>query len=247
MYYFASDIHLTGSCRSEDREIEKKFVQWLGEASKDAQIIFLCGDIFDFWFEYKRCVPMGLTRALGAISSLTDRGVRVIFMAGNHDMWLGDYLASECGVEIYHAPHTFELGTKRVHVAHGDNLNIQKSDWRLRAMNSIFRSKCAYNFTKRFIHPDLLLKFGQWWSSASRKGHAAGDHNAEKMAGLKLLLEYTTEHQLNEECDYYIFGHIHLNHIHQGDGFKALFTNDWSDTPYIAKMDNDGEISLEKI
>lgn len=246
MYYFASDIHLKRGFNGDDREVERQFVLWLTRAAEDAEIIFLCGDIFDFWFEYKRSVPMGMTRTLGALSSLTDRGVRIIFMAGNHDMWLGDYLSSECGVEIYREPTTFQLGAKKVHVAHGDNLNI-KGDFKLRAMNAILRSKCAYRLTRRFIHPDLILKFGQWWSSASRKGHDRVGYTAETNPGLGALIEYAEQHQQQERCDIYIFGHLHLHTEHLGDGFKAIFTNDWSSDPHFAKIDNNGEISLEKI
>ncbi|MFR9554668.1 MAG: UDP-2,3-diacylglucosamine diphosphatase, partial [Rikenellaceae bacterium] len=99
MYYFASDTHLGAGSIEEQRLTERLFVEWLERVSADAEAIFLCGDIFDFWFEYKRVVPRGFVRTLGTIASITDRGVRVIFMAGNHDMWVRDYLAVECGME----------------------------------------------------------------------------------------------------------------------------------------------------
>mgnify|MGYP000771996908 CR=1 FL=1 len=101
MYYFASDIHLGAGDEHSARAVERRFVAWLDKVSGDAEAIFLVGDIFDFWFEYRRVVPKGFVRTLGKLAELTDRGVRVVFFTGNHDMWVGDYLARECGVEIH--------------------------------------------------------------------------------------------------------------------------------------------------
>ena len=124
MHYFASDIHLGAGDRTAAREVERRFVAWLDRAGRDAESIFLVGDIFDFWFEYRRVVPKGFVRTLGKLAELTDRGVRVVFLTGNHDMWVGDYLTRECGVEVYTASQLLTLGGRRIFVAHGDNMNI---------------------------------------------------------------------------------------------------------------------------
>lgn len=104
MYYFASDIHLGASGEAFAQQTERRFVRWLDDAAQDAEAIFLVGDVFDFWFEYRGVVPKGFVRTLGKLAELTDRGIRVVFFTGNHDMWVGDYLARECGVEIHTSP-----------------------------------------------------------------------------------------------------------------------------------------------
>ena len=124
MIYFASDVHLGGGTPQEARATERKFVAWLDMAARDAEAIFLVGDIFDFWFEYRRVVPQGFVRTLGKLAELTDRGIRVVLFTGNHDMWMGDYLPRECGVEIRTAPCTVSLCGRRIFIAHGDNMKI---------------------------------------------------------------------------------------------------------------------------
>lgn len=143
MHYFASDIHLGAGDPDAAREVERRFVAWLDRAGRDAESIFLVGDIFDFWFEYRRVVPKGFVRTLGKLAELTDRGVRVAFLTGNHDMWVGDYLTRECGVEVYTAPQLLTLGGRRIFVAHGDNMNIDGQPM-LRLLNRIFaRGRCG--------------------------------------------------------------------------------------------------------
>ena len=123
MYYFASDTHLGLRVGRTADDRERLFVRWLDEVSADAEGIFLVGDIFDFWYEYKRVVPRGFTRLLGKLSGLTDRGIPVLFFAGNHDLWAYDYLRSECGVTLHRGPfELFDLYGQKVLVGHGDVL-----------------------------------------------------------------------------------------------------------------------------
>ena len=140
MYYFASDIHLGAGDEHSARAVERRFVAWLDKVSGDAEAIFLVGDIFDFWFEYRRVVPKGFVRTLGKLAELTDRGVRVVFFTGNHDMWVGDYLTRECGMEVYTSPQVMTLAGKKVFIAHGDNMNIDGQPM-LKLLNRIFRSR----------------------------------------------------------------------------------------------------------
>ena len=139
MHYFVSDIHLGAGTAAEARATERRFVAWLDRAAADAETIVLAGDIFDFWFEYGRVVPKGFVRTLGKLAELTDRGIRILFFTGNHDMWVTDYLARECGVEIRTAPQVLTLGSQRIFVAHGDNMRIE-GQWLLQAMNALFLS-----------------------------------------------------------------------------------------------------------
>ncbi|MFN5620139.1 MAG: UDP-2,3-diacylglucosamine diphosphatase, partial [Flavobacteriales bacterium] len=120
--YFASDFHLGSPNAAVSLEREKRIVAWLDDVSKDASEIFLVGDIFDFWFEYKRAVPRGFTRLLGKLSELTDRGIPVHVFTGNHDMWIFDYLPAECGVTLHKSPVVREWDGRKFMIGHGDGL-----------------------------------------------------------------------------------------------------------------------------
>ena len=142
MYYFASDVHLGADGSDETRRRERRFVAWLDMAARDAEAIFLVGDIFDFWFEYVRVIPKGFVRTLGKLAEIADRGVRIYFFTGNHDMWCYDYFERECGIKVFFSPQRMRLAGRNVLIAHGDNMNIDDKPL-LRLMNTIFRSKTA--------------------------------------------------------------------------------------------------------
>ncbi len=242
MYYFASDIHLGAGTREQQRATEQLFVEWLDSVSSTATAIFLCGDIFDFWYEYKRVIPKGFVRTLSKIAQLTDSGVRVVFMAGNHDMWVRDYFAHECGMEIYTAPTTFTLGAKKVHIAHGDNLNVQKNA-KLKLMNAFFRSPLIRRLFSSLVHPDLALAFGQWWSGKSRKKHT-GQTDEHQEFSANFLREYARGHYAANHDDIYIFGHLHYAKKDEGDTPQIIFMNDWSTTPHYISLSEEGCVEL---
>lgn len=243
MYYFASDVHLGAGSKECSKATEKLFVKWLDSISHDAKAIFLCGDIFDFWFEHKRVAPKGFVRTLGKLAELSDRGIRVVFFAGNHDMWVRDYFAEECGAEIYTSPQYFEIAGKNVFIAHGDNLNI-KSDPILKLLNSTFRSKALKWLFSNIVHPDLFLKFGQWWSSQSRKKHL-GD--TQEHHGVVHLAEYAEQMQSKYPADVYIFGHMHFAKHDRRSDFEIIMMNDWSSDPHYISIDNKGNTHLRKV
>lgn len=258
MVYFLSDVHLGSGSRDEARSVERRFVTWLQDVGTGAEAIFLCGDIFDFWFEYKYVIPKGFVRVFAEFARLTESGVRVVFVTGNHDMWVGDYLSEECGVEIYKSPTIFNLAGRRVHVAHGDNLNV-KSDILLRLMNGIFRSQIIFRAFSAIIHPNLALRFGQWWSGSSRKNHDIDEgRNSIDGIGVRELIEYAeqSEARLKElgelPCDYYIYGHLHQLFryrmgVDSGGSAEVIFINDWSESPTIAALDSDGIINQIRV
>ncbi|MFI3247816.1 MAG: UDP-2,3-diacylglucosamine diphosphatase [Rikenellaceae bacterium] len=248
MYYFASDVHLGSGDRERSRRVERLFVKWLERVSEDADTIFLCGDIFDFWFEYQHVVPKGHVRVLSQLAKITESGVRVVYMVGNHDMWVGNYLSEECGVEIYTAPQRFVLDGKVVHVAHGDNLNVD-GDWKLGLLNTLFRSKVVRWLFSWLVHPDWALKFGLWWSDSSRKKHkATPEHNTIHGKGVAALLEYAAMQQQISPCDHYIYGHLHQILQHRvEDSYQVTFIGDWGDGATYAKLDREGNMIIEKI
>ncbi|MFI3282430.1 MAG: UDP-2,3-diacylglucosamine diphosphatase [Rikenellaceae bacterium] len=246
MYYFVSDVHLGGGSKEEALDAETRFVKWLDSVAQDATGIFICGDLFDFWYEYKRVVPKGFVRTLGRLAHLTQRGVRVVFIAGNHDQWVRDYLSVECGVEIYTTPQIFEVANKRIYVAHGDNLNI-KNDPLLKFMNNGFRSPWIRGLFSMLVHPDLALKFGQWWSRTSRNKHINCDHQGRDKA-MQMLVEHACNIHTQSNTDYHIFGHIHLAKDYTSEGgIRVIFMNDWSECPHVAVMNELGEIRLEEV
>ena len=227
MYYFVSDIHLGAGDHRAAQRSEDAFCRWLDMVGKDAKAIYLMGDIFDFWFEYRRVAPKGHVRVLGRLAELTRRGVDVVFITGNHDMWCYDYFERECGVKIFRKPQIVEIEGKIYHLAHGDNLNI-KGKPMLRAMNRFFRSSVARFLFSWLVHPDIALRFGRWWSGKSRKSHNGFVATPDS---LKFLIDYAREHHTtNKRVSYYLFGHMHYPHRATEEDFDVLFLSDWSGT-----------------
>ena len=155
MHYFVSDIHLGAGDAATQKRVEGQFLDFLKQIETDAETLFLVGDIFDFWFEYKRVVPQGFVRVLGRLAELSDKGVRIVMLTGNHDMWVGDYLSRECGIELYTKPQRVALAGKELFVAHGDNMNINGQPM-LRFMNAMFRSSALRTLAAWFVHPDVF-------------------------------------------------------------------------------------------
>lgn len=239
MHYFVSDIHLGAGDKETQKRVERDFLRFLNHIERDAETLFLVGDIFDFWFEYKEVVPKGFTRTLGRLAELTDKGVRVVMLTGNHDMWVGNYLEQECGIELYTTPQTFTLAGKELFVAHGDNMNI-KGKPVLRLMNKMFRSEWLRKFASSAIHPNYFIRFGKWWSSKSRKSHKV----QTDVAVLKPLINYAEEYGKENSVDYFIFGHIHLP-ADISTTQRVLFMGDWHSRPSYLALDKNGKINLE--
>jgi UDP-2,3-diacylglucosamine hydrolase len=243
MYYFASDVHLGAGDELSSRRTERCFVRWLDMVSADAEVIFLVGDIFDFWFEYNRVVPKGFVRTFGKLAELTDKGIKIVFITGNHDMWSRDYLQRECGVEVVYTSRNITLGNRTIHIAHGDNLNIGNKPL-LRLMNGIFRSRTLRILFANLIHPDLALKFGTWWSGKSRKSHAKEEITA---SSFDFLIEYARQYKKeNPSVDGILFGHMHLPFEHAEQGLKVTFLGTWdTDEGSYAVSDTEGNIELK--
>lgn len=239
MYYFASDIHLGAGGKVCARRVESRFVEWLDSVAVDAEVIYLLGDIFDFWYEYRRVVPKGFVRTLAKLAEITSRGVRVVFLTGNHDMWVRDYLTDECGVEVYTKPIIEQVAGKRLFLAHGDNMMIDGQPM-LKLMNGLFRSNVARVLFSWLIHPDLALKFGHWWSGKSRKSH--GGEILESVNDA--LCDYAAKLCATEGVDACVFGHTHKSELRQCGQADVLFLSEWEHRPTYGVMDAAGEIKL---
>ena len=244
MHYFASDIHLGAGTEQEARQTEQRFVAWLDCVAEDAETVVLAGDIFDFWFEYREVVPKGFVRTLGKIAELTDRGIRVLFFTGNHDMWVGDYLQKECGVEVYTTPQEVVLGAKRLFIAHGDNMNID-GQWLLKAMNRMFRSKWLRWLFSWFVHPDWALRFGHWWSGSSRKRHAREDALTPSLTEPRI--DYARTYARTHNVDGFLFGHMHYARDYREEGLHVVLLGAWDCFPSYAVLDKEGHFQLKHL
>lgn len=244
MYYFASDIHLGAGSGTQARSVERRFVAWLDRAGRDAEAIFLLGDLFDFWFEYRRVVPKGCVRTLGKLAELTDRGIEVVFFTGNHDMWVGEYLAEECGVRICTSPQVVELCGKRLFLAHGDNLNIRRQPL-LQLMNTVFRSRLLRWLFSWTVHPDWAVRFGRWWSGKSRKAHGKTVLEARFTEPLRdYARDYAAAHT-DKPIDCFLFGHMHIAVDRTRETPCVLHLGSWEEAPSYAVLDDEGRLTLK--
>lgn len=203
--YFASDLHLGLYPPDKSLEREKLFVRWLNAIRHNAHAIFLVGDIFDFWWEYKKVVPRGFTRFLGKISELTDSGIPVHFFTGNHDIWIKDYLPDETGIILHRKPYVTTINGKTFFIAHGDDLGPGDTGYKI--LNKLFKNRFLQWLYSR-LHPNLSISIGQAWAKKSRYSkdlieNFKGENSERQILFAKNMLK--TNH-----FDYFVFGHRHI-------------------------------------
>jgi UDP-2,3-diacylglucosamine hydrolase len=236
--YFASDFHLGSPNLEESYKREKLIVQWLTEIEKDAKAIYLVGDIFDFWFEYKKVIPKGFVRFLGKLAELTDNGIAVHFFVGNHDLWMQDYLEKEVGITVHHKNITIREGGKAIFIGHGDGLG--KGDYFYKFLRKIFTSKiCQWTFAR--LHPNFAFSLAHTWSKSGRKSKGASFISNEK----EILYGYCKEQQSINPVDYYVFGHRHFPlELKVDEKATYINTGDWLQHYTYAVLDN-GKLELK--
>jgi len=204
--YFASDFHLGIDGDSSAIARERIIVRWLRMVAKDADVIYLVGDLFDFWFEYAKAVPKGYIRFLGALAELRDAGIQLEIFTGNHDMWMFDYLEKELDLQIHREPIQKKLGDHTFYIGHGDGLG--PGDHGYKRLKRLFNHPWAQWLYAR-IHPNLGIYIAEYWSGKSR----AQNQGAEDYLGpeSEWLIQYCeSEIQKGNPADFYIFGHRHL-------------------------------------
>lgn len=205
--YFFSDVHLGTPDKETSRKREKLLVQWLDEIKPDAQEIYIVGDLFDFWYEYKYVVPKGYVRILGKLAELSDSGIKIHFFTGNHDMWMFSYLEEEMNIKTYRSHIRVEMNGKKFLIGHGDGLG--PGDLKYKFLKKIFANKlCQWLF--RQIHPDLGMRIANFWSRRSR--YANGTLEQEEFQGesREWLVAYARKVLKDEHIDYFVFGHRHI-------------------------------------
>ena len=204
--YFLSDFHLGVPNHTQSLIREKKIVSFLEEISNDAAEIFIVGDLFDFWFEYRSVVPKGYVRILGKIAELTDRGIPIHFFTGNHDMWMSGYFEKELNVQVYQNPKMFSYNSKKFYIGHGDGLG--PGDYGYKFIKRIFRNPIC-NFLFGLIPPHIGIGLANYFSKTSRASTGGSEETFLGEQG-EWLISYCKDILKEEAFDYFIFGHRHL-------------------------------------
>ncbi len=222
--YFASDNHLGAPTMDASRPREKKFVAWLDEVKHDAAAIFLLGDLFDFWFEYKTVVPKGFTRTLGKLAEISDSGIPIYYFVGNHDLWMSGYFDEELGIPVFHKPQEFTINGSSFFIGHGDGLG--PADKGYKRMKKVFISP-FFQWLFRWLHPDIGVKIAQYLSVKNKL--ISGDEDAKFLGEENEWLAAYCKRKLKEKHrDFFVFGHRHLPlEIDLNEKSKYINLGDW--------------------
>ena len=204
--YFSSDNHLGAPSAKESKPREQKFLRWLDAIRPDAHAIFLMGDLFDFWFEYKTVVPKGFVRVLGKLAEFKDSGIEIYFFVGNHDLWMSGYFEEELGIPVYHKPKVFTINNTTFFLGHGDGLG--PNDKGYKRMKKVFTNPfCQWLF--RWLHPDIGVRIAHYFSVKNKL--ISGDEDQVFLGEDKeWLVAYAKRKLETDHYDYFIFGHRHL-------------------------------------
>ena len=204
--YFASDNHLGAPTPQDSFPREKKFIAWLDEIKQDAAAIFLLGDLFDFWFEYKTVIPKGFARTLGKLAEISDSGIPIHYFVGNHDLWMNGYFEKELNIPVYHKPQEFTFNNKLFFIGHGDGLG--PGDKGYKRMKKVFTSP-VFKWLFKWLHPDIGMQIAQYLSVKNKL--ISGDDDAKFLGeDNEWLALYSKEKLKTKHRDYFVFGHRHL-------------------------------------
>jgi UDP-2,3-diacylglucosamine hydrolase len=226
--YFASDFHFGIPDRKGSLERENLFTGWLETVRKDASEIYLMGDLFDFWFEYKTVIPRGYVRLLGKLAEITDSGVKIHLFRGNHDMWAFDYLSTEINIEIHRDPEFKEYDGKVFYLAHGDGLG--PGDRGYKFIKKVFQSR-VNQWLFKWIHPDLGIRIALFWSRQSRFASLIKEEKTERdrnFIGSRLSVHSKHILESNPGVAYFVYGHFHYpTDVALSENSRQITLGDW--------------------
>ncbi len=240
--FFVSDFHLGVEALLSSTEREKKIIKWLSSIQTEIEELYLVGDVFDHWFEYRRVIPKGYIRLFGKLAELRDMGIPIYFFTGNHDMWMFRYFEDELGIPIYREPITKTLYGKNFFIGHGDGLG--HGDRGYKFIKKVFGSKvCQWGFG--LLHPDTGLALMNYFSAKSRK--YTGDDAPFIEPDREWLVEFCENDIQFNDIDYYIFGHRHLpidytlsngksRYINLGEWMYACSYGEWDGHEFKIKF-----------
>lgn len=222
--YFASDQHFGAPTPELSKVREGHFLRWLNEIEEDVAVLFLLGDLFDFWFEYKKVVPKGFVRILGKLATLSDREIPIHYFVGNHDLWMKDYFETELHIPVYHKPQEFTFNKTTFFIAHGDGLG--PNDKGYKRMKKLFTNRLAQRLF-RALHPDLGMRLGHYLSVKNKL--ISGDEDAVFLGDENEWLARYAKRKLElKHRDYFVFGHRHIPlEIDLNADSKYINLGDW--------------------
>jgi UDP-2,3-diacylglucosamine hydrolase len=234
--YFLSDFHLGAPNYQSSLQREKKIVSFLESIRQTASAIFIIGDMFDFWYEYKQVVPKGYVRLLGKLAEITDSGIPVHFFVGNHDMWMRNYFQKELNISVYFDPEKFEWNRKKFFIGHGDGLGPEDHGYKF--IKSIFRNRFCQGLFG-LLHPSLGIGMANYFSRKSRE--KTGKHDEHFLGEDKeWLVIFSRGILAKEHYDYFIFGHRHLPlDLKLTDNSRYINLGDW--ITYFTYAEFDGQ------
>lgn len=234
--YFASDFHLGAPSKEDSLKRELKIVRWLDSIKEDAHTIYLLGDIFDFWFEYKHAIPKGFIRLQGKLAEITDSDIPVIFFTGNHDMWMFDYFTKELNIPIYRNPQQLLVEDTKMLIGHGDGLGPGDHSYKL--LKKVFQNKLSQWLFAR-IHPNAGIEIANFWSKRSRISNSKKDEETFK-GDKEFLWQYCKDIEQKEHHDFYIFGHRHLPlNLEVGETSRYFNLGEWVNYDTYGVFDGD--------
>jgi|TARA_B100000085_G_scaffold30085_2_gene24831 UDP-2,3-diacylglucosamine hydrolase len=221
--YFCSDNHLGSPNRNLSLEREKIFITWLDQIKTDAQAIFFLGDLFDFWFEYKKVVPKGFTRLFGKLAELSDSGIDLFFFVGNHDCWIGNYFEDELGINVFHKKVDLNIDNYNILIGHGDGLG--PGDNKYKFLKLLFRNPILKKLFS-FIHPDIGISLGSFLSQKNKI--LSGSEKVFESEDKEMLFSYCKDVLKTKYYHFFIFGHRHIPlELDLGNNSKYFNTGDW--------------------
>ncbi|MCI1742240.1 MAG: UDP-2,3-diacylglucosamine diphosphatase [Prevotella sp.] len=224
--YFLSDAHLGSLAIPHNRTQERRLVRFLDSIKDKATAIYLLGDMFDFWDEYKYVVPKGYTRFLGKLSELTDMGIEIHFFTGNHDIWTYGYLEKECGLIVHHKPITTEIFGKIFFLAHGDGLGDPNNQFKL--LRKMFHNRTC-QILLNAMHPRWGMALGLDWAKHSRLKRIDGKETPYRGEDKEYLVNFTQDYlKTHNNIDYFIYGHRHIKlDLKLNDKARMIILGDW--------------------
>ncbi len=221
--YFCSDNHLGSPNKNLSLEREKIFITWLDQIKTDAQAIFFLGDLFDFWFEYKKVVPKGFTRLFGKLAELSDSGIDLFFFVGNHDCWIGNYFEDELGINVFYKKVDLNLDNYNILIGHGDGLG--PGDNKYKFLKLLFRNPILKKLFS-FIHPDIGISVGNFLSQKNKI--LSGNEKIFESEEKEMLFSYCKDVLKTKYYHFFIFGHRHIPlELNLGNNSKYFNTGDW--------------------
>jgi len=240
--YFASDFHLGRDSLHTSAEREVLICQWLQDIKTTAEKIYLVGDLFDYWYEYRRVIPRGNDLFKSTLLQLRREGIPIEIFTGNHDLWMGDYFEQDLDIRVHKNPITVQHHNKSIHIGHGDGLG--PGDHGYKFLKSIFSNRlCQWAFSR--LHPNFALAFMDFCSKLGDKNQTERDRFVS--FDQEWLVQFVETNHKSLNCDYYLYGHRHIPIIYDLSTGNSTYYNigEWMNQYTYGVLEN-GELSLKQ-